>query len=86
MNGTTAKKKLVDMRGNVSAEAHNGVKTSTAEQLGAVLTLNGRDNTIELRNLADTCIGDPTECTEGLSVAFWIRYAQGKEFFVWVPD
>lgn len=87
MNGTTAKKQLVDMSGNVSAEAFNGVKTSTVEQLGAVLTLDGADDTIELRNFADTCIGDPTECTEGLSVAFWIRYAQGNNFFclgIWV--
>ena len=77
MNGTTADIRLVDTRGNGSGEAQNGVKMSTTDQLGQVLTLDGKDDFIELKGISDKCIVDPADCTEGLSVAFWIKYTKG---------
>ena len=76
MNLTTGNY-LVDMRGNASGVAHNGVKMSTADQIGQVLSLDGKDDFIELNGIRDRCIVDPTNCTEGLSVAFWIKYTKG---------
>ncbi|XP_078345693.1 uncharacterized protein LOC144631168 isoform X3 [Oculina patagonica] len=78
LNGTRADKKLIDLRGNVSGLTENGVKPSTADQIGQVLTLDGEDSFIELKNIKDQCIVDPTLCREGLSVAFWIKYNKGK--------
>ena len=72
------KTKLVDMRGNATGMVFNTINTSTAEQIGQVLSLNGKDNHIELNNLKDECITNPSKCTEGLSVAFWIKYTEGK--------
>ncbi|XP_068688990.1 uncharacterized protein [Montipora foliosa] len=78
MNETRANKKLIDLRGNASARVHNEVKTSIAEQLGEVLILDGKDNNIEINDVTDDCIVNPTECTEGLSVAFWMKYVDGE--------
>lgn len=78
MNGTTAKKKLLDLRGNASAATVNGVKQSTADQIGYVLKLDGIDDFIELKNIKDQCVVDPSLCREGLSVAFWIKYIGGE--------
>ena len=72
------KTKLVDMRGNATGMVFNTINASTAEQIGQVLRLNGIDNYIELNNLKDECITNPSKCTEGLSVAFWIKYTEGK--------
>ena len=72
------KTKLVDMRGNATGMVFNTINASTAEQIGHVLRLNGIDNYIELNNLKDECITNPSKCTEGLSVAFWIKYTEGK--------
>ena len=72
------KTKLVDMRGNATGTVFNTINASTAEQIGHVLRLNGIDNYIELNNLKDECITNPSKCTEGLSVAFWIKYTEGK--------
>ena len=82
MNGTTAGKKLIDLRGNVSSQAHNGIKESSTEQIDQVLTLDGKDDFIELKGVRDRCIVDPTDCTEGLSVAFWIKYTKGRYLLV----
>lgn len=78
LNGTTAQKKLVDLRGNASGVTENGVKQSTVDQIGNVLTLDGTDDFIELKNIKDQCIVDPSLCREGLSVAFWIKYNKGE--------
>jgi len=78
LNGTTAARKLLDLRGNASGVPENGVKQSTADQIGYVLTLDGTDDFIELKNIKDQCIVDPSLCREGLSVAFWIKYNTGK--------
>ena len=85
MNGTTDKK-LIDMRGNASAKAFNRVQMITTEQLGEALILDGIDSFIELKDVKSRCIVDPTDCTEGLSVAFWIKYTRGKSilFFSFV--
>ncbi|KAM7438914.1 hypothetical protein ABFA07_011617 [Porites harrisoni] len=72
------KTKLVDMRGNATGMVFNTINASTAEQIGQVLRLNGIDNYIELNNLKDECTTNPSKCTEGLSVAFWIKYTEGK--------
>lgn len=72
------KTKLVDVRGNATGMVFNKINASTAEQIGQVLSLNGKDNHIELNNLKDECITNPSKCTEGLSVAFWIKYTEGK--------
>ena len=78
MNETTTNKTLIDLRGNASARVHNEVKTSIAEQLGAVLILDGKDSNIEIDHVTDDCVVNPTECTEGLSVAFWMKYVDGN--------
>lgn len=78
MNGTTAQKKLLDLRGNASGATENGVKQSTADQIGYVLTLDGIDDFIELKNIKDQCVVDPSLCREGLSMAFWIKYNAGE--------
>ena len=80
MNGTTAQKKLLDLRGNATAATENGVKQSTADQIGYVLTLNGSDQFIELKNIKDQCVVDPSLCREGLSVAFWLKHNRGEIF------
>ena len=72
------KTKLVDMRGNATGMVFNMINASTAEQIGQVLSLNGKDNHIELSELRDECITNPSKCTEGLSVAVWIKYVEGK--------
>ena len=81
LNGTNADKKLVDMRGNGSAEAFNGVQASATEQLGTVLKMDGKDDYIEIGGFNNSCVYNPTMCTEGLTVAFWIRYSGGKHCF-----
>ena len=81
MNGTTADNKLTDMRGNASAQAYNGVQMITTEQLGEALVLDGKDSFIELKDVKSRCIVDPTDCNEGLSVAFWIKYTGGNRMF-----
>jgi len=80
LNGTTAQRKLLDLRGNASASTWNGVKQSTADQIGPVLTLDGTDDFIEVKNIKDQCVVDPSFCREGLSVAFWIKYNAGEIF------
>ena len=70
------------MRGNASAQAHNGVQMVTTEQLGEALNLDGKDNFIELQDVKSRCIVDPTDCKEGLSVAFWIKYDGGKSILI----
>jgi len=81
LNGTTAQKELLDLRGNASGVTENGVKQSTADQIGNVLTLDGIDDFIEVKNFEDPCVVDPSFCREGLSVAFWIKYNAGESFF-----
>ncbi|XP_074628220.1 uncharacterized protein LOC141886102 isoform X3 [Acropora palmata] len=81
LNGTNAVKKLVDMRGNASAKAFNGVQALETEQLAAVLKMDGKDDFIEIEGFDNNCVVNPTMCTEGLSVAFWIRYF-GGEFII----
>ena len=82
LNGTNAVKKLVDMRGNASAKAFNGVQALETEQLAAVLKMDGKDDFIEIEGFDNNCVVNPTMCTEGLSVAFWIRYFGGKHCFI----
>ena len=72
------KTKLVDMRANATGMVFGKINVTTAEQIGQVLSLNGKDNYIELNNLKDECITNPSNCAEGLSVAFWIKYTEGK--------
>ena len=68
----------MDVRGNSTGVVQNGVKQSTADQIGQVLTLDGKDSYIELTGFKDKCIVDPSFCREGLSVAFWIKYIKGE--------
>ncbi|XP_067019001.1 uncharacterized protein [Acropora muricata] len=81
LNGTNAVKKLVDMRGNASAKAFNGVQAVETEQLASVLKMDGIDDFIEIEGFNNNCVVNPTMCTEGLTVAFWIRYF-GGEFII----
>ncbi|KAK2560536.1 Adhesion G-protein coupled receptor D1 [Acropora cervicornis] len=60
-------KKLVDMRGNASAKAFNGVQALETEQLAAVLKMDGKDDFIEIEGFDNNCVVNPTMCTEGLS-------------------
>lgn len=83
LNGTTAAKKLLDLRGNASGVPENGVKQSIADQIGYVLTLDGTDDFIELKNIKDQCVVDPSLCREGLSVAFWMKYNTGDHDLSW---
>jgi len=55
----------------------NGVRTTRAEQLGTVLSLDGSDDNIAIKGITSKCIKDPTYCSKGLTVAFWIKYYKG---------
>ena len=78
LNKVSQEKKVNDLRGNSNGNVYNGVKQSTADQIGGVLTLDGKDAFIELSGFKEECIVDPSSCSEGLSVAFWIKYIKGK--------
>ncbi|XP_022796048.1 uncharacterized protein LOC111334546 isoform X2 [Stylophora pistillata] len=78
LNKVSQEKKVNDLRGNSNGNVYNGVKQSTADQIGGVLTLDGKDAFIELSGFKEECIVDPSSCSEGLSVAFWIKYIKGE--------
>ncbi|EDO45885.1 predicted protein [Nematostella vectensis] len=77
-NSTTPSRTLLDVRGNCKTLTYNGVRTTYAEQLGPVLSLDGVDDWILISGLKSKCINDPTLCDDGLTVAFWIKYHAGE--------
>ncbi|EDO45822.1 predicted protein [Nematostella vectensis] len=77
-NSTTPSRTLLDVRGNCKTLTYNGVRTTYAEQLGPVLSLDGVDDWILISGLKSKCINDPTLCDDGLTVAFWLKYHAGE--------
>lgn len=86
MNNFTSSntKAMLDIRGHLIAKAHpltDGVKLSYADQLGPVMYLDGIDDWIIVKSIRNKCIMDPTNCSKGLTVAFWINYTKGTTIF-----
>ena len=77
-NSTSSSKTLLDVRGKCKTQTYNGVRTTYAEQLGPVLSLDGIDDSIIISGIRSKCINDPTLCSKGLTVAFWLKYHFGK--------
>lgn len=69
---------MSDLRGMGKAMTYNGVKTTRAEQLGSVVSLDGIDDYVFINGIRSKCINDPTLCSRGLTVAFWIKYHAGS--------
>ena len=81
LNNFTKSKTLLDLRGHSTTLTYNKVRLSFADQLGHVISLDGEDDYILASGIRSKCIKDPTHCTRGLSVAFWINYTKGKTNF-----
>ncbi|XP_032218231.2 uncharacterized protein LOC5517955 isoform X4 [Nematostella vectensis] len=77
-NATTPYETMLDVRGRSKTLTYNGVRTTYAEQLGPVLSLDGVDDWILISGLKSKCINDPTLCDDGLTVAFWLKYHAGE--------
>lgn len=54
------------------------LKIKDTEQIGKVVSLNGMDYSLSIKGFQRECITDPNVCTDGLSVAFWLRMLKGK--------
>ncbi len=70
---------LLDIRGQCTVKmtprGFNVVKTC---QLGKVISLNGRDESIQIQTREQSCITNPDLCSNGLSIGFWLLMKGGK--------
>jgi len=48
------------------------------KQLGDVIALNSQDYYVQIKGFKRECFTEPNVCSEGLSVAFWLRMTNGK--------
>ena len=48
------------------------------KQLGDVIALNSQDYYVQIKGFKKKCLTEPNVCSEGLSVAFWLRMIDGK--------
>ena len=78
MNNISLARTLSDVRGFTKTLVFNGLGVVQADQLGTVVQLDGKDDWIFASGFRGRCVNDPTFCTKGLSVAFWIRFQRGK--------
>ena len=46
---------------------------------GTALQTDGKSGYVILGNFTNTCIGNPTLCSRGMSVSMWIKYASSDE-------
>ena len=73
------KNKVVkDECGKTHANASDGVTTKIDGQLGTIVSLNTKTDSLKMRPLKSRCIIDPSYCEEGITIEFWLKFLEGK--------
>ena len=65
------------MFGMTNADVSEGVTTKFDDQLGRVVSLNAKDDSLVMDPLKSRCISDPTTCRMGVTVGFWLKFRKG---------
>ena len=69
---------MKDECGKTHANASDGVTTKIDGQLGTVVSLNTKTDSLKMRPLKSRCIIDPSYCEEGITIEFWLKFLEGK--------
>ena len=76
------KEKIVkDECGKTNAKVSDGVRTTTDIQLGTVVSLNSKRDSLVMTPLKSRCISDPSYCELGITIEFWLRFRKGQSKF-----